>query len=1145
MQPSERPICALGIAGLATWLALASAAAASDTETITVREQLNQTYGLELVSYPFAAKEGACVADSVRLAGPEGPVAAQLADIEYWPGKKEYVKAARLCFIVPSLKPLSSVEYTLSFGKERAKNAVTTDLQVKRANDYVEITTGKVGVRLRLGRSAFPTPVPAQDAPGPLAGMRLLDGNWAGGSVLTGEGKSAAWTAKLTESGPVLARVRVVYTFADRNAATLTATVVAGDNAVRWDMAVTEDRPGLGIEFRLPPVPGAKQAVTLQGYGQWSRGDRTAALTPGDQPFTWLCPNTSIANIFPDCSWALKLAGADGRELRITARYPALWADAVAPLTYGGFKTWNLEMIPLSWENWKRKRLPVTYAADGTVTLKAALAKGARSWTVSSGVPLVGERLDRIKDMVLDWPGNPVQSHPLLFVDQAELTDVWKRAAEDAELLKTISRNEDAAGILHLLMKPADKRTKAEIDAALKPVRDFLALLGNFDVMRSAIRAAAMYDAAINSGLLSPEERTLFRAQMAYLGYQLADPQTWDMERGYHSGNPNMSVSYTLSLGVIAAALRDHPMAKTWAQRATQWEDKWLTDEVGPNGEWLPEGSHYGVVSLEPLVTYAIAAQRAGFHDFTNDPRLKKLLLYHAKTQTPRDPQRGNLRATGAWGRGTSGDKHAVFGVAARMTAKTDPAFSQIMQWTWAELGFPVFMGDGRLGGFDPYYQDRRLPSQAPVWSTELFPNLGVFFRSAFNTPNESYLILLSHTDYLRNLDVWTPGIGGFSQWFGRGRPVSTCFNLDTGYAVRHELLRDGVRLARNWGEPGDPKTPFGYLVKTDPQAVALQPRADYIRSRFTYTKADDRDWFPTLVPPAFPRVVPAKEPKLDWTRQVLFLKDADPAGPAYVILRDTTSGGQPTAWQFWTLSEKIGVPEQTKDLAAFLADKPGTKLLPARELPAGNRYTAIGQFDMDIEFFIASPAGTPRHTLRYGGPDNSRVPEYEDLLHLQQPGDSAYYLAVFPRPRQEQSPEFTALADGKMIKVAGAFGADYALLATDATTATAEDVRMAGTAAAVQVRPAGTTLTLGAAGQVQWKTFGLQARQPATLLATQDILNLSLTTDSTGGTLAIIAPAGWSLKEPVNGVTFEASVEGYTLTLAAGITRVTLVKGR
>lgn len=1128
-----------GSAGL-----LLAALPAMAAEPLVLREQLNVTYGSELVSYPFTAPKGACVTESIQVTGPRGPVAAQLTAIEAWPGKNPSVKSARLCFVVDELKPLTSASYTVAFGRKTAP-AVATDLRISQSTTQVEITTAKVGVRLPLGGATFATPVPVKDVPGPLAGTRLGTGAWAGGSALTGDGLVSSWKADLVGAGPVLARVVVTYTFADGNVVAFTATVVAGDSAVRWDMMSKDDQPAMGVDFRLPPVPGVKQAVTLQGYGQWSRGDRVTPLVPGDKPFTGISPNTSLANVFPDCSWALKLAAEGGVELRITSRDPAAWADPVAPMTYGGFKTWHLEMIDKSWENWKRKRLPVSYAADGTVTLAANFAKGGRRWSVSNGAPILGDALDRVKDMVLAWPANPKQPHPRLFVDQAALDDVWKRAVTDTELMKTVAQNPDAAGILHLLMKPADKRTPAEIDAALKPLRSFLSLLGNFDMMRSAIRTVTMYDVAIDSGLLSPEDRTLLRAQMAYMAYQLADPQTWDMERGYHSGNPNMSCSYTLSLGVIACALRDHPMAATWAKRATQWQEKWLTDEVGPNGEWMSEGSHYGTVSLEPFVTYAVAAQRAGFHDFTNDPRLKKFLLYYAKTQTPRDVQRGNLRATGAWGRGTSGDKHPFFGCAARMTATADPAFSQTMQWMWSELGYPVFMGDGRLGGCEPYYEDRRLPAQTPAWTTELFPNLGVFFRAAFNTPQESYLILLSHTDSLRNLDVWTPGIGSFSQWFGRGKPLSTCFCSDTGYRVRHDLLRDGVRLARNWGEPGDAKGPFGYYTKTEPQAIALQPRVDYVRTTVINTKVDDRDWFPDLAPPAYPRVTAAKEGKLDWTRQVLFLRDADAAGPAYIVVRDTTRGGQPTAWQFWTLSEKLGTPEQTKDMTSFLADKPGQKLMPARELPAGDRYTAVGQFDMDVEFFLASPAATPRHTLRYGGRDNGGVPQYQDLLHLQLPGDGTYYLVLFPRPRTEAAPTFTKLADGAILKVAGAFGTDYAFLAATESSAAAEGAAFKGTAGAIQTRAAATTLSLAAAGEVKWQDVTLQAPMAAAVEVGADTLTVTTPSDGQGGVLTLTVPGKLTVKDGGKGVSLKADAGMQRLTVPAGAVRVVLTRGK
>jgi hypothetical protein len=59
---------------------------------------------------------------------------------------------------VAGLKPLSSVPYTLSFGKTRAPDAVATDLQVKEdePNCNVEITTGKFGVRLHIIQNATP-----------------------------------------------------------------------------------------------------------------------------------------------------------------------------------------------------------------------------------------------------------------------------------------------------------------------------------------------------------------------------------------------------------------------------------------------------------------------------------------------------------------------------------------------------------------------------------------------------------------------------------------------------------------------------------------------------------------------------------------------------------------------------------------------------------------------------------------------------------------------------------------------------------------------------------------------------------------------------------------------------------------------------
>ncbi len=1109
---------------------------------IVLREQLNQQYGGELLVYPFTAKQKKCVPESVLVSELEKPLPAQLAEIEYWSDKKKYVKAARLYILVDELKPLATRTFTLTWDRKKAPRTAS-DLEVKSKGGRVEITTSRTGLRLPLGERTFAEPVAALDAPGPLQAMRLGSAAWAGGSALAGEVKVTKWSAQLTDAGPAFARVVLLYTLADGNVLTLTATVAAGDTGARWDMAVQKDLPDMAVEFRLPPVPGVKQAVLPKGYGQWAR-DRKLPVTPSSEPFCFLSPDTSLANIWADCPQTIRMAAADGPECVIRSRDPGAWADPVAPFTYGGCKAWNLEMIPKMWEVWKRKRIAVSYATDGTITLRAPLTGGRRKWTVSAGMPGIGDRLDRVKDMVLDWPAPRGKEHPLLFVSRQEVLEDLVRAKTDPVVARQLRSLPHYTGpALTAAATPAEKRAKQHQERAVGNLRSQLAKMGNFDVMRYAIRTAAHYDALIDSGLLSPKDRALFRAQMACLGYVMADPGTWSMERGYLSGNPNMSCSYTLSLGVISCLLKGHPMAKQWADYATSWMDMWLTREVGPNGMWMPEGSHYGYVSLVPMLSYAIAAQRAGYHDFLTDPRLKKVILYFAKYQTPRDPQRRNRRVTPAFGRGTSGDSLGVFGLAARMYAQSDPDLSRLMQWVWIENGHPLNVGDSRLGGYEGYYLDRGLPAAQPKWGSELFPGLGTLMRAGFATPTESFVNVLACVQSPRNLDIWVPGIGGITQWFGRGQPLSTCFTFRTGYAERHELLREGVLLARNWGAAGDPKGPFGYYTETRFGTFAALPQADYVRSRFVINGPDDRDWFPKALP-AYPRLKPAGEGKLDWTRQVLFLKDPNPAGPAYLIIRDTTSGGQPTAWQFWSLSEKIGTPDQIRDRAAFLADKPGKKMLPARKLPPGSRYTAVGQRGMDLEYFVASPAGTPRHTLRYGGA-RVRVPEYQDLLHLQQPGDGAYYLALFPRPQAEAVPTFTNLADGKIIKVAGPFGTDYGLLSEVETSAAAEDLSFRATAAAVQVRASGTMLSLGAPGEVRTKAHGLVAPSAAALQISNGALRLTLPSDNSGGKFTILAPGDWHLKERAPGTKLISADGRHTLTLPRGTTRAILVKGK
>ena len=1109
------------------------------TKTIVLKEELNQKWSQELVGYPLEFGPGKCTADSIAATGPNGPLAVQLTDVEYFTDTK-FVKSGRLMFVATDLAPRTANTYTVTYGTQPTA-PVASDLKITPGDGWVEVDTGHLGVRLLTGSKTYDVPAAAAQVPGPLQSISMGDGKWMGGSHLYGDIAVKSYEATLTDSGAIAAIVHYRYTLADGNVVTFKAQLAAGDSAVSWEMDSTKDDPTTGINFGWGQFPGVKQIAEPLQWGQWGH-DHIVPLTPGDKPFAGLSPDTSIAAFWADGPSTMLMASAGGPTLRLASRDPGRWADPI-PMTYGGYKTWNLDMIPMAWQNWQRKRTPVSYTADGTISMAVSFAKGERVWDVGNGATALGHRLDTVKDYVLEWPEPANDQHPHLFMSKAEEEAAWKNQTVDATTLGRLIGNSNYPGwAAEAYLYGGGSHDMAAKTKVAETLRDKLQALGNYDTMRQGHAVVGLYDALIDTDLVPAADRPLFRAQLAYLAYRSADPAMWSIERGYHSGNPNMSVSYGVMEGLIACEIPNHPMAKTWSDHTTAWVDKWLTDEVGANGEWKVEGAHYSQVSITPIVAYAIAAKRAGFHDFTTDPRLKKMVLYYAKVWTPADPQRNNLRVSPAFGRGTSGDSTGIFGVMAKATQTSDPEYSAVMQWMWQQSGYELQFGDWRLGGFEPIYTDRSLPAKKPDWSSESFPSMLAVLRDGVGDPNENYLNIVATDDSKQNLDIWVPEVGGVAAWFAYGRQVSKAFAWDVGYNERHELLRDGVFLARNWGAPNDSKSPFGYYTTTSPEAAVFAPRADYLRDTYHNTEADNRDWFEANIP-AFPRVTAATKPTLDWTRQTLYMKDDTPSGPHYLLLRDTTGGGQPTEWQFRTLSEKIGTPDQTRDMTAFLADKPGYKIVPARQLPGGDRYTAIGQFGVDLDYFVASPSDTPRYTTRYGG-SRDGVPEFEDLFQLQLPGDGSYFVAVFPRKAADVSPVFSTLAGGKVIKVTGAFGTDYGFLSHDVVDAPAGDAMFHGTAGAVQDRTSGLVLSLAAPGTVSYHGYAVSAAAPISLRAATKTLTLTLPSDSAGGEFTVTAPGKWSLPDGQHGVKLAKGKGGYVVTIADGTQIVELQKG-
>ncbi len=141
---------ALGAGCMLLALALPAGAA---TMTVMLQERLGRDWAPEVLTWPFTATaEGRCLPESVRGRGPEGPVPAQLIEVQTWPGSA-YVKSARLA-LRSGLRPLEKRTFEVAYGPQKAA-PLASDLQVHPGNGQVEILTSRFGLRLLLGASTY------------------------------------------------------------------------------------------------------------------------------------------------------------------------------------------------------------------------------------------------------------------------------------------------------------------------------------------------------------------------------------------------------------------------------------------------------------------------------------------------------------------------------------------------------------------------------------------------------------------------------------------------------------------------------------------------------------------------------------------------------------------------------------------------------------------------------------------------------------------------------------------------------------------------------------------------------------------------------------------------------------------------------
>ena len=244
-----------------------------------------------------------------------------------------------------------------------------------------------------------------------------------------------------------------------------------------------------------------------------------------------------------------------------------------------------------------------------------------------------------MKDYVLEWPDAGLE-HPRLLVTRKELQAFQAGFKPDkhhlAQLRRSAAFTYSLDDYIAYILGTGDSELKRRLaEFASKQlqsvvnlyVRQVLYPTQGAYLPRSynaATPALNALDAVLQPGVLSAGERQRIRAQLAFLGYTLANPSVHSPERGFKA-NPNMTTAIRCELGVLACLISDHPKAKAWAPMGIDEMRKELETWTGPNGGWL-EAPHYATVSLDAIVPLALALRQTSFSDtdWALHPKLKE-----------------------------------------------------------------------------------------------------------------------------------------------------------------------------------------------------------------------------------------------------------------------------------------------------------------------------------------------------------------------------------------------------------------------------------------------------------------------------------------------------------------------------------------
>jgi len=1025
-------------------------------KTVTITDRIGVNWEEELVHYRLEFARGdltGVAAAKVGIAGGED-VLCQVSDVARQDDGS--IRSFNVWFLA-DVPANEAVSYTITPGAQGPQNA---GVWVKSTAESIELTTKApetMGIRLLGGTKEYNWPVPAQQVPGPIQGFLLPSGRETGKGRFEVPFLVKSYEAEVTAAGPLFAEARIHYVF-DTGYWTFKARVLKD-----CPMIVIEEEFDNGFEEK-----------------EWDKADRfysvvlnAGAFKPAEAFYAGRSDEPQYCNLLKK-HMPEQLKGLRASDLSYVSGYSLSFKDERDDYFLNPFPTWSA-----------RAGVMIRFVEPGEDAVGFTAVRSAvwrNPLAIRFHVNTRGELLARFPLQVYKqgWPSegfgyhSPNATGKALFVPDStsrrhygimlsRAKDERKNAINDlfqtAAHLGAQTLDEVKDWILDWPdpMKGAQwaDQTSEAGKKAIQTVRNWINMkrsLGNLGKYSMWVHRALTHGRygviapVINSSKdLTAEDRKTLRSICAFQAYVHNSVESFPWGVGCHLGNPNMSIMAVNARVKSSLLVKDHPMFKTWGAWTLEFMKDYIRRFTRQSGAPY-ECPHYTLgVTLTELAESNQALMDSGIGDAFDTELFKRCMRFTFNWLLPPD-----LRFNG---------HRTIMPIGNTSYQSVPPHLAELLVNYYKERD-PEFAGKIQWFANQTLADDKRLhivEDKVPELGSAHYEDYGVFFRHGFGTPYETYFHMMAGNC----LGHYEASDHMCYTLYAKGQPINLHFGNGYFPMFGREWLRNSVSIDHRRSGSYERK-----YAKT--LAAAFTGPAEYARASLAF----DRLQAPaTEYPPPYGKgkdpwpTLPYEDiPLTTWYRQVLFVKDEDPKGPNYFILRDTFAGTptKPTDLSLWFLAKGM---ERRGDVFHY-----------------------NGQLPVDMDVFVNTPVDFKPETGKFGhiqqpygrltGDDLTYYPggkraETQLFLRIKQPAGKGYFVVLYPRLKEgDPEAKFTRLAESA-VKVETALSTDYAFLNSHPFTFKGEQVQFEGMAAAVRFYKSGKIAVANCEGKAQMRLAG------------------------------------------------------------------------